>query len=177
MKEIWKDIEGYEGIYQVSNTGKVKSLDRKVWNYTKKGRVLKMHNNGHGYYNLSLHGNGKDEKHAYVHILVAKAFIPNPNNYEQVNHKDFNKSNNCVDNLEWVSRKQNVLHYRESAYSKKIEKTKQKRFTSKTLKRIYDNKAKIISLYNEGYSVVEVGKKLELGRDFVSDVLKIFDLL
>lgn len=54
--EIWKDIEGYEGIYQVSSTGKVRSLDRKVWNYTKKGRILKMHNNGHGYYNLSLHG-------------------------------------------------------------------------------------------------------------------------
>lgn len=177
MKEVWKDIKGYEGIYQVSNTGKVRSLDRKVWNYNKKGRVLKMHNNGHGYYNLSLHGNGKEEKHAYVHILVAKAFIPNPNNYEQVNHKDFDKSNNCVDNLEWVSRKQNMLHYRESAYCKKVEKMREKKFTNKTLKRVYDNKNKIISLYNQGLSIVEVGKQLNLGRDFVSEVLKIFDLI
>lgn len=175
MEEIWKDIKGYEGLYQVSNTGKVRSLDRKVWNYTKKGRILKMHNNGHGYYNVSLHNKEKTEKHAYIHILVAKAFIPNPNNYEQVNHKDFDKSNNSANNLEWVSRKQNVLHYRESSYSKKIEKKRQKKFSSKTLKRVYDNKNEIISLYNEGYSVVEVAKKLNVGRDFVTDVLKIFD--
>jgi len=177
MKEIWKDIEGYEGIYQVSNTGKVRSLDRKVWNYIKKGRILKMHNNGHGYYNVSLHSKEKNEKHAYIHILVAKAFIPNPNNYEQINHKDFDKSNNCVDNLEWVSRKQNMLHYRKSNYCKKVEKMREKKFTNKTLKRVYDNKDKIIYLYKEGLSIVEVGKQLNLGRDFVSEVLKIFGLV
>lgn len=177
MKEIWKDIEGYEGIYQVSNTGKVRSLDRKVWNYIKKGRVLKMRNNGHGYYDVSLYGEEKKEKHAYIHILVAKAFIPNPNNYEQVNHKDFDKSNNCVDNLEWVSRKQNMQHYRKSNYCKKVEKMREKKFANKTLKRVYDNKDKIIYLYKEGFSIVEVGKQLNLGRDFVSEVLKIFGLV
>lgn len=177
MKEIWKDIEGYEGIYQVSNTGKVRSLDRKVWNYTKKGRILKMHNNGHGYYNVSLHSKEKNEKHVYIHILVAKAFIPNPNNYEQVNHKDFNKLNNCVDNLEWVSRKQNVLHYRESAYCKKVEKQRNKKFVSLTMERVYKNKDKIISLYKDGLSIKEVAKEVSAGKDFVSDVLKLFDLL
>ena len=177
MKEIWKDIEGYEGIYQVSNTGKVRSLDRKVWNYTKKGRILKMHNNGHGYYNVSLYSEEKNEKHSYIHILVAKAFIPNPNNYEQVNHKDFNKSNNCVDNLEWVSRKQNVLHYRESAYCKKVEKQRNKKFVSLTMEHIYKNKDKIISLYNEGLSIKDVAKEVGAGKDFVSGVLKLFDLI
>lgn len=51
-QEIWKDINGYEGIYQVSNKGRVRSLDRKVWNYTKKGRILKPHDNGHSYLNV-----------------------------------------------------------------------------------------------------------------------------
>lgn len=83
----------------------------------------------------------------------------------------------AVDNLEWVSRKQNVLHYRQSLRSKKVDENRKNKLTSKTLERVYNNKDKIISLYNEGYSIVEVGKQLGLGRDFVSDVLKIFDLL
>lgn len=177
MEEIWKNIDGYEGIYQVSNLGRVRSLDRRVWNYTKKGRILKSHSNGHGYQNVSLYNENKIEKHAYIHILVAKAFIPNPNNYEQVNHKDFNKANNNVENLEWVSRKQNMLHYRQSLYNKKVKKKRKNKMTSKTLERVYNNKDKIIALYNEGNSIVEVGKKLKLGRDFVSDVLKIFDII
>ena len=136
-----------------------------------------MYNNGHGYYNVSLHNEEKTEKHAYIHILVAKAFLPNPNNYEQVNHKDFDKANNNVENLEWVSRKQNILHYRQSLRSKKVDENRKNKLTSKTLERVYNNKDKIISLYNEGYSIVEIGKQLGLGRDFVSDVLKIFDIL
>lgn len=106
MREIWKDIVGYEGLYSVSNLGRVKSLKRllndgRLW----KERILKPETN-HGYLRVRLcDNNGK--KHKRVHILVAEAFIPNPNDYPYVNHKDENKSNNRVDNLEWCTAKYN----------------------------------------------------------------------
>lgn len=177
MNEVWKDIDGYEGIYQVSNLGKVRSLDRKVWNYIKPGRILKTHNNGHGYYNVSLHNKDKIEKHAYIHILVAKAFIPNPNNYTEVNHKDFDKTNNCVDNLEWVSHHQNILHYRKSKRQKIANKKRNAYLSNKTYKFIYENKEIILSLYDEGYSITEIAKKTKTGKDTISSILKIFDRL
>lgn len=104
-KQIWKDISGYEGKYQVSNTGKVRSL-----NYQgTKGKVvrLKLYNNNHGYMMIELNKNGKKKKYS-VHRLVALAFIPNPNNYPIINHKDENKTNNTVWNLEWCTPKYNI---------------------------------------------------------------------
>lgn len=95
MNEIWRDIEGYEGLYQVSNKGRVKSLK-----YGKE-RILKSHDNGRGYVDVQL---SKDSTRKYikVHRLVAQAFIPNQNNLSEVNHKDENKKNNCVENLQWM---------------------------------------------------------------------------
>lgn len=102
-KEIWKDIEGYEGFYQVSNLGNVRSL-----NYGNKGFVknLKPRIVKDGYYMVNL-----KNKNYQIHQLVAKAFISNPNNYVEINHKDENKHNNCADNLEWCSREYNVHEY------------------------------------------------------------------
>lgn len=96
INEIWKDIEGYESVYQVSNLGRVKSLQ------FKKEKILKkrVHPNGYELVNLK-------NKTFRVHTLVAKTFILNPNNYKEINHKDENKQNNCVDNLEWCTRKYN----------------------------------------------------------------------
>lgn len=113
--EIWKDIEGYEGLYQVSNLGRVKSLERKVStinNGTKclkhiDESILKPIKISNGYITINLYINGIRKKH-FVHRLVANAFIPNPNNYSQVNHKDENKENNSVDNLEWCTSKYNM---------------------------------------------------------------------
>lgn len=112
MQEIWKDIPNYEGLYQVSNLGRVKVLDRYVNSGIKnnnkvkrKSRILKQHNK-QGYFEVTLIANNK-RKYYKVHRLVAQAFIPNPNNYQQVNHKDENKLNNCVDNLEWCDAKYN----------------------------------------------------------------------
>ena len=106
-KEIWKDVKGYEGLYQVSSKGRVKSLDR--YCLTKKGnkrfracRILKPYTQKDGYKQVDLRNSIKP-KTATIHRLVAKAFIPNPHNYPQVNHKDENPSNNCVDNLEWCT--------------------------------------------------------------------------
>lgn len=97
--EEWKDIEGYEGLYQVSNYGRVRN--------SKRGIYRAFSDNGYGYYMVILCKNGK-KKPFYVHRLVAEAFIPNPNNYEQINHKNENKHQNNVENLEWCSPKYNM---------------------------------------------------------------------
>lgn len=102
MQEIWKDIDGFDG-YQVSNTGKVKSLN---YNHTGKERILKASINTYGYKIVNLFRYGK-KKNMYIHQLVARAFIPNPDNLPQVNHKDEDKTNNNVSNLEWCDGKYN----------------------------------------------------------------------
>lgn len=108
--EIWKDIEGYEGMYQVSNMGRVRALDRVKPNsggQIAKGHILPSYNNGNGYLWVSLWKFNKS-KHIYVHRLVAMAFIPNPSNLPIINHKDEDKSNNRHDNLEWCTQKYNI---------------------------------------------------------------------
>jgi hypothetical protein len=107
LNEEWKDIAGYEGIYQVSNTGRVRSLDRKIMHsdgkpYTVKGRILKLFTNRYKYLCADLSVDNK-KLSARAHRLVAAAFIDNPYNLPCVNHKDENKANNTVDNLEWCT--------------------------------------------------------------------------
>ena len=107
MIEEWRSIEGYEGLYEVSNTGRVRSLDRyDNRNYFRKGKVLSPGKDTVGYLFVILTCNGK-RKAINVHRLVAKAFIENPDNLPQVNHKDEDKTNNNVDNLEWCTAKYN----------------------------------------------------------------------
>ena len=104
MEEAWKDIEGYEGLYQISNLGNVKSLN---YNKTKKEKILKPFINSDGYLLVKLCKN-KTIKCLSVHSLVAKSFIENPNNYPCINHKDECKTNNVVSNLEWCTNKYNI---------------------------------------------------------------------
>ena len=104
MKEEWRDIKGYEGKYQISNLGRVKSLRNTRGSYREK--ILRFKLEVSGYFKVSLCKNNKI-KSFYIHRLVAEAFIPNLNGYSQVNHKDENKTNNCVDNLEWCTAKYN----------------------------------------------------------------------
>ena len=98
MEEIWKDIEGYEGLYQISTMGRVKSLRRNI--------ILRQ-GITNGYERVVLSTNNIPKGYS-IHRLVANAFIPNPDNLPQVNHKDENKANNRVDNLEWCTQKYNV---------------------------------------------------------------------
>ena len=103
-KEYWKPVLGYEGLYEVSNWGRVKSMN---YNHSGKEKILKPCTYNHGYLYVNLCKNGKVKKFL-VHRLVAEAFIPNPNNLPQVNHKDECKTNNNVENLEWCSAKHNA---------------------------------------------------------------------
>lgn len=102
MQEIWKPIEGYK-YYQVSNKGNVKTFSR--W---KEGRLMKFTKESNGYLRVGLVDlEGKTHK-VSVHRLVAEAFLPNPDGLPEVNHKDENKENNCVENLEWINQKDNI---------------------------------------------------------------------
>lgn len=108
--EEWKNIEGYEGLYQISNYGRVKSLSRKVWQFNKyvitQEFIMKNKNSKDGYKRIILCKDGK-YKTFLVHRLVAKHFLNNINNLPYINHKDENKDNNSVDNLEYCTAKYN----------------------------------------------------------------------
>ena len=125
MIEEWRDIPGYEGLYQVSNLGKIRSLDRYIKrrnkngtlsDYPVRGKIITQFINDKGYYRVHL------DRSKSVHRLVAQAFIPNPNNLPCVNHKDLNPLNNCVENLEWCSYYYNN-HY-DNATSRRVDGVK-----------------------------------------------------
>lgn len=104
-EEVWKDIIGFEGRYQVSNLGSVRSL-----NYWRRGysKILSLGKEVYGYLYVTLYSGKCQQHHKKVHRLVAEAFIPNPDNLPEVNHKDENKQNNRVENLEWCTSKYNI---------------------------------------------------------------------
>ena len=109
--EIWKDYKDYEGLYQASNLGRMRSLDR--WVSSKngsmqfiKGRILKLFNNNQGYLHVVLSKNNKVKAYL-VHRIIAETFLPNTDNLPCVNHKDEDKTNNSVENLEWCDAKYN----------------------------------------------------------------------
>ncbi len=115
MIEKWKDIQGYEGMYQVSNMGRVKSLERitkfKNRDYTRieQEKILTPAKHHKGYLKAQLRKNGKN-KAFFIHRLVAQSFIPNPENKSTVNHKNGIKTDNRVENLEWMSNQENMKH-------------------------------------------------------------------
>lgn len=118
MQEIWKDVKGYEGYYQVSDNGNVKSL--------RNGKILVPAITIHGYKRITLCKNGKKENKV-IHRLVAEVFLDNPKNYPCVNHKDENKLNNFVENLEWCDKKYNTnyggcIKRRSEKHNKKVTK-------------------------------------------------------
>lgn len=163
--EKWKDIQGYEGKYQVSNYGRIKSLSRKISNgtgyYMSKEKILKGHVITNGYVQVELQGKGM-----LIHRLVAETFIENPYNKPQVNHIDGNKTNNIVTNLEWVTNGENQIHAYKNGLNKHSEKAGRK---PKKVCQIDLKTGKVIKIYN---SIAEARKSLGLKKDNISSVCK-----
>jgi hypothetical protein len=123
MIEEWRDIVGYEGLYEVSNTGLIRSVHRVIVRstgnkHTVKPKILKPHPDKKGYLRTALSGKGK-LRTVKVHREVAKAFHNNPHNKETVNHKDCNKKNNSASNLEWMTNLENYKHAKDNGMQDK----------------------------------------------------------
>ena len=162
MQEVWKDVVGYEGYYQVSNLGRVKSLQSRKYSHiqkcpivVKRERVLNPYFNTKNYLLVDLKKDGKRNTQQ-VHRLVAKAFIPNENNFPQVNHKDENKQNNCVDNLEWCTNQYNATYG-----------TAKQRMAQKMMKKVLQISAsgEIVNKWN---SIKEAAKELGVCNDTIT---------
>lgn len=108
-RTMFTNIEGFEGLYMINKEGVVLSCSRLCGTVFKKDRILKPLKKSNGYLQVRLHKNGREKKY-YLHRLVAQTFIPNPDNLPQVNHKDYDKTNNCVSNLEWCDNSYNVKY-------------------------------------------------------------------
>lgn len=170
MKEIWKDIKGYEGLYQISNLGRIKSLEREIIRQHSttmllKEKILKQQNmNGYKFVRLS---KNNTIKQYLVHRLVATAFIENPNNYKEINHKDENKSNNKLDNLEWCSHNYNINYGTGNERRSISEKGKKKNGNYKNISHIgkkilqYDLQGNFI---REWESISKASKILKLNK-------------
>ena len=135
--EIWKNIAGYEGRYQVSNLGQIRSVSRWVNAPQERrlfveGRILSLQRSKVGYVYVSLLGENQKQKRWLVHRLVALTFIPNPCNYPTVNHIDENKSNNRVSNLEWCSYSYNISYGKGNENRKESKKKKIEMYNRET---------------------------------------------
>lgn len=169
--EVWKDIKGFKGYYQVSNLGRVKSLDRRVTYSDKKihnlkGKVLKPMINMHGYEIVDLRKD-KKRKTSKIHRLVAIAFLDNPKNKPQVNHIDGIKLNNNSENLEWVTNTENIKHAYKNGLinTAKGERHAQSKLTKEQV-------LEIRKIYSKGgLTQKQVGEKFGIDQTHVSDIV------
>ena len=152
--EVWKDVVGYEGIYKVSDKGNVHRVE---WIGARGrecgGRTLKPKNSGGGYLQVGLYKNGI-VKNKLIHRLVLEAFVENPNNLPEVNHKDENKTNNDLSNLEWCTRKHNMNHGTQKERASQTRSKKVKAINIKTGEVLTFSST--IETDNKGYSRVNV---------------------
>ncbi len=160
MDEVWKDIKGFEGFYQVSNKGRIRGVERVIeYRYGKKriwkGKIKKPTVTKKGYLKVGLF-KGKQKVTREIQRIVAETFIENPLKKEQVNHIDGNKKNNSVENLEWVTPRENTLH---SIYT-----------LGNTLKKVsqYDINGNYLMTFQ---SVKEAGEKTGIPRCSISNVI------
>lgn len=159
LKEVFKPIKGYEGLYEISNLGRVKSLPKIIGKRTKHETILKSRISTQGYEMVTLCKESKSFN-ASVHRLVAEAFIPNPNNKATVNHVDGNKLNNDISNLEWSTQSENNFH----AYKTGLKDPKACARYGKRRPRTDAEKALISIKTKEAMQRAEVQKKLHAPR-------------
>ena len=179
MTEIWKDIQGYEGFYQISNLGNVKSLERVIDKGNgilqhRKERIMNKRESVDGYYIAKLNVNKKSTSIA-IHILVARHFIDNPNNYPEVNHKDCNRKNNQVDNLEWCTHQQNVEHSKQLGHYKTKSGCDNPNYKNDTLKIKYKNNPTLAKI-NNSRPREQNGRCVKI-RMINNDVIKDFNFI
>lgn len=152
--EIWKDIKNYENLYQVSNFGNIKSVDKfDCIGRNIKGKLLKQRLRKDGYLDINLTKNKKSKKYL-IHTLVANCFLENKNNYKEINHKDENKTNNNVSNLEWCCRSYNINYG-------KANKKRHTKLLNKRGKKVVqlDLQNNVIQIYN---SLREANRKTKI---------------
>lgn len=168
-KEVWKDVEGFEGRYQVSNFGRVKSLDREITNlvgrtYSVKGVVLRQTlRNGYQRVILSLDGKAT---HVSVHRLVALAFVANPENKEYVHHINSDKMNNHMDNLEWVTPLENSRDARRNNLYISGSRSPNSKLEIEVIPNILD------LYFNKGLFQSEIGEKYNVSQSTISCVIR-----
>lgn len=144
IEEIWKDIIGFEGSYMISSLGRVKSLN---YNKTKKEKILKPQLDKQGYYTIGLCKN-KKKKHYKIHRLVCQTFLHNPEKKKQVNHKNGIKNDNILENLEYMTAKENNIHkYKVLGYKGIIDKT-------------------IYTFFNKELNIIEISTQSELRKKY-----------
>lgn len=174
MVETWKDIEGYEGIYQVSNLGRIKSLDRMliyktrygVYQHLQRGKIIRHCIDMCGYPYVRLHDKNGKKKLFKIHRIVGETFLQNPNNLPCINHKDENKTNNNVNNLEWctVAYNNNYGTHNEKISKalkgiKRSEETKRKISLARTGIHLSESTKEKLSEINKGEKHPNYGKK------------------
>lgn len=181
--EIWKPVVGYDGVYEVSNIGRVKRL---VGYHCWKDRVLRQ-NLVRGNYCMVILSVNDDKKPSPVHRIVAKAFIPNPLNKPFINHKDANPKNNCVDNLEWCTQSENIKHAVKLGrmkcnfpkYSKENHPSYGKPLSYKSKKQMSESKkvysdeiiSNILREYKSGVKQSELHRKYKISRSYLSQLV------
>jgi len=168
MTEIWKDIRGFEGKYQISNLGRVRSLDRfeivtnprGKFKRFRKGKILSLNDNGHGYLTVKL---GRKGGRHYVHRLVAEHFVDNPLNLPEINHIDNNTKNNVASNLEWTTRQDNILHMvKQNRQSKGSDRPKAKLKESDVVK--------IKEMLRQGMDITQIAERYKVHPTTIKDI-------
>lgn len=157
MQEVWKDVKGYEGLYQVSNFGRVKSFI-KCNAHPKAPRIMQQTKNRKGYYKCHLLG-----KLVSVHRIVAEAFLSNPDTKPQVNHKDGNKTNNRIDNLEWVTNGENQIHANANGLNESRKQAHKKKVCKRVLQ--FDLSMKCLGSYE---SATQAARITGIGQSAIS---------
>lgn len=167
MEEIWKDVPGFEGYYQVSSMGRVKSVDRvKCDGVRMKGRIRKTHLDACGYELVQLRKDGA-MKHFSVHRLVALAFIPNPEGLPQVNHIDEVRNHNTVDNLEWCDHVYNN-NYGSKAFASRGERNSQCKYSEQTIREVRNS----FIPRDPNYGITPLAKKYGMSQAHLCSILK-----